>query len=369
LRAKFTGQPEHVINYFFFVAEEVRAILAGLGFRKIDELIGRVDKLQTKAGETHWKASGVDLSLLLTVPQVKDGTATRWKGAQATSNSLSDALGEILDKSLVEKCGPALERGERVSLHSPIKNTDRTTGTYLSSRVARRYGEKGLSDGTITISFTGSAGQSFGAFLSPGITLKLEGEANDYVGKGLSGGKLIINPPPGLNVAPELSILLGNTSLYGATRGEAYFQGVAGERFAVRNSGALAVVEGTGDHGCEYMTGGAVLVLGKTGRNFGAGMSGGLAFVLNEDGQFESRCNRSMVELEPLESHEDIQFVRGLLEAHVLHTQSPKARSLLDTWETSRSRFIKVIPVDYKRALAENRARPMASPFRAEVQV
>jgi glutamate synthase (NADPH/NADH) large chain/glutamate synthase (ferredoxin) len=356
LRARFTGQPEHVINYFFFVAEEVRALLAKLGLTKFEELIGRVDLITAESDQGHWKASGLDLSLLLTVPQVKADVPKRWNGTRLTG------LGEILDHKLVQGSAPALERGEKVNLQSLIKNTDRTTGTFLSSHVARRYGEKGLADNTITVSFTGSAGQSFGAFLSHGITLRLEGEANDYVGKGLSGGKIVINPPPGLNVAPELSILLGNTSLYGATRGEAYFQGVAGERFAVRNSGALAVVEGTGDLGCEYMTGGAVLVLGRTGRNFAAGMSGGLAFVLDEDGAFKSRCNLAMVELEKLDEAEDIKLVRELLEAHVFYTQSPKARALLGGWEQTRERFIKVTPVDYKRALSERRARPLGSP-------
>ena len=305
LRARFTGQPEHVINYFFFVAEEVRELMAQLGFEKMEELVGRVDLLARRQSDgRHWKASGLDLSLLLTEPRVEKNVPRRWEGKP------SAGLGKILDQDIVAKCQAAITKKEPVSLSLPIKNTDRATGTFLSSRVAQRYGEEGLPEDTISSSFTGSAGQSFGAFLARGITLKLEGEANDYVGKGLSGGKLIINPPPGLQAPPEAAILLGNTALYGATRGEAYFHGVAGERFAVRNSGALAVVEGTGDHGCEYMTGGTVVVIGRTGRNFAAGMSGGLAFVLNEDGAFESRCNLAMVELEKLESPDDLRRVK-----------------------------------------------------------
>jgi glutamate synthase (NADPH/NADH) large chain/glutamate synthase (ferredoxin) len=359
LRAKFTGQPEHVINYFFFVAEEVREWLSRMGFHKLEELVGRVDRLEAPADERHWKARGLDLSAMLAVPQVKAGVATRWSGRRSAT------IGDVLDKRLFEQAQAAIERGEKVRLESPIRNTDRTTGTYLSSHVARRYGEAGLPDDTITVSFKGSAGQSFGAFLAGGITLRLEGEANDYVGKGLSGGKIVIKPPPGLDVAPEKSILLGNTSLYGATRGEAYLMGVAGERFAVRNSGALAVVEGTGDHGCEYMTGGTVLVLGRTGRNFAAGMSGGIAFVLNEDGQFEARCNRSMVELERVETPEDAQQLRRMLEAHMAHTGSAKAKAVLDSWDKSVERFVKVIPIDYKRAMAEKRAKSLAAPAAA----
>jgi glutamate synthase (NADPH/NADH) large chain/glutamate synthase (ferredoxin) len=356
LRALFRGQPEHVINYFFFVAEEARELMARLGFRRVDELIGRVDHLKADTARAHWKAQGLDLSPILHAPKVDAKVARRWGGQR------SEGLGPILDQTLVEKCAPALEKKQKVRLEFPIKNTDRATGTFLSSHVARKFGENGLEDDTVTVEFRGSAGQSFGAFLSRGLTLKLEGEANDYVGKGLSGGKLIINPPPGLKAAPEDAILIGNTALYGATRGEAYFHGVAGERFAVRNSGVIAVVEGTGDHGCEYMTGGAVLVLGKTGRNFAAGMSGGLAYVLNEDGAFESRCNLSMVEIEKVSAREDVERIRELLEAHHAHTRSAKARKILDQWEKERVRFLKVIPVDYKRALSERRARPIQRP-------
>jgi glutamate synthase (NADPH/NADH) large chain/glutamate synthase (ferredoxin) len=321
----------------------------------MDALIGRVDCLKARKATAHWKAAGLDLSPLLTQPDLEREVPRRWAGKPA------EGIGQVLDHEIASQCQAAITGKKPVSLSFPIKNTDRTTGTYLSSRVAQRYGEEGLPDDTITVAFQGSAGQSFGAFLARGITLKLVGEANDYVGKGLSGGKLIINPPPGLQAPPEAAILLGNTALYGATRGEAYFHGVAGERFAVRNSGAVTVVEGTGDHGCEYMTGGTVVVIGRTGRNFAAGMSGGLAYVLNEDGAFESRCNLSMVELEKLEAAEDIRRLKELLEAHAKHTGSPKARGLLAHWEKELPRFLKVIPTDYKRVLAERRARALAS--------
>jgi glutamate synthase (NADPH/NADH) large chain/glutamate synthase (ferredoxin) len=265
-------------------------------------------------------------------------------------------LAGILDNQLVERCKPAIERGEKVSLDLPIRNVNRTTGTVLSSHIARKYGLEGLPPDTITIKFTGSAGQSFGAFLSRGITLTLEGESNDYLGKGLSGGKIIVVPPKGVTYNPEETILIGNTSLYGATQGECYFYGTAGERFAVRNSGVRAVIEGTGDHGCEYMTGGVVVVLGKTGRNFAAGMSGGIAFVLNEDGKFEQRCNQGMVELEKVTTAEDKQTLRTMIEAHHRHTGSRKAKLALDAWATMLPKFVKIMPVDYKRVLAERKA-------------
>ncbi|MGZ3688733.1 MAG: GltB/FmdC/FwdC-like GXGXG domain-containing protein, partial [Bdellovibrionota bacterium] len=353
LRAKFDGKPEHVINYFFLVAEEVRALLAKLGFRTVAEMVGRADRLTPRYATEHLKAHGLDLSLLLTRPEVSADTPIRSTGTR------SEGIGEVLDRRILEACAPALERGEKVRLSYPIRNTDRTTGTLLSSRVARKYGEAGLPDETIRLEFTGSAGQSFGAFLSRGISLRLEGEANDYVGKGLSGGKIIVVPPCESPLPAHSTILIGNTSLYGATRGQAFFNGVAGERFAVRNSGAVAVVEGTGDHGCEYMTGGLVAVLGRTGRNFAAGMSGGLVFALNEDGLFESRCNLAMVEAEALEEHEDQALLRRLLEAHVMHTGSLKAKALLADWEGALSKFIKVIPTEYKSAMAKHRERPV----------
>ena len=350
LRKRFTGQPEHVVNYFFFVAEEARQWMAKLGFRTINEMIGRVDKLKVQKAVDHWKAKGVDLSPLLVKPDVGPEIATHCVQEQ------DHGLAHILDNQLVELCRPAIEKGESVSIDLPIRNVNRTTGTVLSSQIARKYGVEGLPPDTIRINFKGSAGQSFGAFLSPGITLTLEGESNDYLGKGLSGGKIIVIPPKGVTFIPEQTILIGNTSLYGATGGEGYFYGTAGERFAVRNSGARAVIEGTGDHGCEYMTGGVVVVLGKTGRNFAGGMSGGEAYVLNEDGKFELRCNLGMVELEPVTVPEDKVTLRNMIEAHLKYTGSQRAQEVLAKWESMLPKFVKVMPIDYKRVLGERRA-------------
>jgi glutamate synthase (NADPH/NADH) large chain len=350
LRKKFAGQPEHVVNYFFFIAEEMRELMAKLGFRTVAEMVGRVDKLKAQKAIDHWKAKGLDLSALLAKPQVAPEVATHCVQEQ------DHGLAGILDNKLVELCKPAIERGEKVTLDLPIRNVNRTAGTMLSSHIARKYGLEGLPPDTITIRFTGSAGQSFGAFLSKGITLMLEGESNDYLGKGLSGGKIIVVPPKGATFTPEETILIGNTSLYGATQGEAYCYGMAGERFAVRNSGVRAVIEGTGDHGCEYMTGGVVVVLGKTGRNFAAGMSGGVAFVLNEDGKFEQRCNLGMVELEKVSSAEDKQQLKSMLEAHLKYTGSRKAKLVLDGWQAMLPKFVKIMPSDYKRVLAERKA-------------
>lgn len=350
LRKRYTGKPEHVVNYFLFIAEEVRNLMAKLGFRTMNEMIGRVDKLKVKKAFDHWKAKGLDLSTLLVKPNVDSTVATYCRESQ------DHGLEGILDNQLVAQCQPALERGEPVSLELPIRNVNRTTGTVLSSHVAKRYGTAGLPADTIQIKFTGSAGQSFGAFLSRGITLRLEGESNDYLGKGLSGGKIIVVPPKGVTFNPEETILIGNTSLYGATGGEGYFYGTAGERFAVRNSGVRAVIEGTGDHGCEYMTGGVIVVLGKTGRNFAAGMSGGEAYVLDEDGQFSLKCNMGMVELEPVVASEDKQTLRTLIEAHLKYTDSAKASRILDAWDVFLPKFVKVMPVDYKRVLQERKA-------------
>jgi glutamate synthase (NADPH/NADH) large chain/glutamate synthase (ferredoxin) len=350
LRKRFTGQPEHVVNFFFFVAEEVRRLMAKLGFRTFPEMIGRSDKLRVQKAIDHWKATGLDLSPLLWSPEVGSEVA------RYNVQSQDHGLDKVLDVKLVQLCEPAIERQEKVTLDLPIHNTDRTTGTILSSRIARKYGEEGLPADTITINFKGSAGQSFGAFVGKGITLYLEGESNDYLGKGLSGGRIIVTPPPGATFEPEKTILIGNTSLYGATRGECYFYGTAGERFAVRNSGVRTVIEGTGDHGCEYMTGGVVVVLGKTGRNFAAGMSGGAAYVWNEDGKFESRCNLGMVELEKVVEPEDVQTLKTLIENHARHTGSRKARMIVDSWPMMLPNFVKVMPLDYKRVLAERKA-------------
>ena len=350
LRKRFAGQPEHVVNYFFFVAEETRELMAKLGFRTVNEMIGRVDKLKVQKAIDHWKAKGVNLAPLLVKPNVGPEVATYCVQEQ------DHGLAHILDNQLVELCRPAIERREPVSLDLLIRNVNRTTGTVLSSHIARRYGLEGLPHDTIRIKFTGSAGQSFGAFLSPGISLVLEGESNDYLGKGLSGGKIIVMPPKGVTFEPEETILIGNTSLYGATGGEGYFYGTAGERFAVRNSGARAVIEGTGDHGCEYMTGGVVVVLGKTGRNFAAGMSGGEAYVFNEDGKFELRCNLGMVELEQVVLPEDKKTLQSMIDAHFTYTGSRKAKKILDEWDIMLSKFIKVMPIDYKRVLQERKA-------------
>jgi glutamate synthase (ferredoxin) len=347
LRKRFAGKPEFVQNFFRFIAEEVREYMAKLGFRTMDEIIGRIDRLDVKPALDHWKARGLDFSAILHRPEVGPGVAIRKVRRQ--DHGLTKSLDGTV---LIPGCRPALERGERVSLRLPIRNVHRTVGTLLGYEVTSRYGAEGLPDDTIRVHFTGSAGQSFGAFIPRGITLTLEGDANDYLGKGLSGGRIIAIPPRGSTFVPEENILVGNVVLYGATSGEAFFRGVAGERFAVRNSGALAVVEGVGDHGCEYMTGGRVVILGRTGRNFAAGMSGGIAYVLDEEGDFERRCNRGMVDLEPLAEREDLEVIRDLIRKHAEYTQSTLARKILANWDHMYSKFVKVIPRDYKRAVA-----------------
>jgi glutamate synthase (NADPH) large chain len=347
LRAKFAGRPEFVENFFRYVAEEVRELMAGLGFRTMAEMIGRSDRLDVRGAVEHWKARGLDLAPLLHRPAVGPEVAIRKVVEQ------DHGLEKSLDMTtLVPLCRPALERREPVDVHLPIRNVNRTVGTILGYEVTSRHGADGLPDDTIRLHFSGSAGQSFGAFVPRGITLTLEGDANDYLGKGLSGGKIIVFPPREATFVPEENILVGNVVLYGATSGEAYFRGVAGERFAVRNSGAATVVEGVGDHGCEYMTGGRVVVIGGTGRNFAAGMSGGIAYVLDEAGNFKRRCNLGMVDLEPLVDVEDVEQVKDLLARHIRYTQSAVAARLLVNWERTRERFVKVMPRDYKRVLA-----------------
>jgi glutamate synthase domain-containing protein 2/glutamate synthase domain-containing protein 1/glutamate synthase domain-containing protein 3 len=345
LREKFQGLPEHVTRYFVFVAEEVRRHMAELGFRTMDELIGRVDRLEVREAIEHWKAKGLDFSQILYQPEVD--SAAPLHRVEGQNNGISD----VLDRELIELCREALEERKPVSLELPIHNSNLATGTMLGSEVSRRHGAEGLPDNTIQIRFTGSAGQSFAAFLPRGISLTLDGDANDYIGKGLCGGRIAVRPPPGSSFVPEENIIIGNVALYGATGGEAFFSGVAGERFCVRNSGAHAVVEEVGDHGCEYMTGGRVVVLGATGLNFAAGMSGGIAYVLDEDGAFASRCNPGMVELETPQE-EDLQLVQELIVKHVRFTGSGKGRRVLDGWEELVGRFVKVMPVDYKRILA-----------------
>lgn len=361
LRARFQGKPEHVINFFFFIAEEVRAIMASLGIRSFDDLIGRADLLDTKKGVEHWKAQGLDFSRVFYRPEVPGEVGVRHLHTQ--DHGLSGAL----DLQLIEKCRPAFEKGEKVHFLQDVRNVNRTVGAMLSGELTRVRPE-GLPDNTVFVQMEGTGGQSFGAFLAPGLTLYLIGDANDYTGKGLSGGRVVVRPSIEFRGKAEENIIVGNTVLYGATSGEAFFRGVAGERFAVRLSGAEAVVEGTGDHGCEYMTGGTVVVLGQTGRNFAAGMSGGVAYVYDVDGQFEKRCNTSMVDLHPL-LPEDQQFaqtqgglhfdqsdeahLRRLLESHHKWTGSQRASELLDDWDATLKRFVKVFPKEYQRALRE----------------
>jgi glutamate synthase (ferredoxin) len=345
LRKQFNGKPEFVENFFRYIAQEVREYMAQLGFRTMDEMIGRVDRLNIRPAIDHWKARGLDYSALLHDPVVPMAEARRCTTEQ------DHGLGAALDNELIASCREALEHRTPVSIARPIRNVNRTVGTMLGSTLTRRWGAAGLPDDTIRIQLTGSAGQSFGAFVPRGITLMLEGDSNDYLGKGLSGGKLIVRPPRGATFAPEDNIIIGNVGLYGATSGEAYIRGLAGERFAVRNSGAVTVVEGIGDHGCEYMTGGRVLVLGKTGRNFAAGMSGGIAYVLDAQGSFARRCNQEFVDLEPLERDDDVALVLELLKRQVRYTDSTLAARLLADWSITAKLFVKVMPRDYKRVL------------------
>jgi glutamate synthase (NADPH) large chain len=347
LRARFTGTPEHVINYFFFIAEEVREYMARMGFRSFEEMIGRTDRLKTREALDHWKARGVDLSAILHRVAAAEGEAIHHSEEQ------NHNLEKSLDNELIERCLPALEEGEPVRFSHPVFNTNRTVGGMLSGEIARRHGGEGLPDGKIRIDFHGVAGQSFGAWATKGLTLTLEGTTNDYVGKGLSGGRVAVFPSKLAAYDPKESIVVGNVALYGATAGEAYFRGFAGERFAVRNSGAHTVVEGVGDHGCEYMTGGTVVVLGPTGRNFAAGMSGGVAFVLDEESRFEKLCNRDMVGLETVESEEDRVHLRGMVERHLEWTGSTAAERVLEDFEELLPKFVKVMPNDLKLILKQ----------------
>jgi glutamate synthase (NADPH/NADH) large chain len=389
LRKKFTGKPEHVINFFFFVAEEVRQILAKLGYRSLNDAIGQMDRVEMRRAIDHWKAKGLDFSRILTKPQVPETVALFNRESQ------DHGLEKALDHTLIEQARPALEHGEPVRIETEVKNFNRTVGTLLSGRVAERYGHKGLPDDSIYIKAHGIGGQSFGAWLAHGVTIELAGEANDYVGKGLSGGRLIIYPPEDAGIErAEDNIIVGNTVLYGAITGEVYFRGVAGERFCVRNSGATAVVEGVGDHGCEYMTGGVMVCLGPTGRNFAAGMSGGVAYVFDADGTFADHCNQAMVELEPiaaedaalealdhqggdLETHGFVDLshdmtrydalrLRQLIEQHLRYTNSEVAREILADWPTMLQRFVKVMPVDYKRALEQMQSSKSRPPSAAK---
>jgi glutamate synthase domain-containing protein 3 len=350
LREKYSGKPEHVINMMMFIAEELREIMAQLGFRTVDEMVGRVDMLERDSDIDHWKAKEIDLSAILYKPDVGPEVPIRWIEQQ------DHGLAVKIDNKLIAACRPALEKGQPVSVEMPIRNVDRTACTMLSAEVSRKHGIEGLAADTIRLKFSGSAGNSFAAFLAPGISIQLEGDANDYFGKGLSGGRIAVYPSKDASFVPEQNIIIGNVSLYGATGGEVYVRGQAGERFGVRNSGAIAVVEGVGDHGCEYMTRGTVVVLGPTGRNFAAGMSGGVAYVFDVEGLFRSNVNAQSVELEALDA-EDKATVRALIEKHVEETKSTHAQRILDNFEREAKRFIKVMPTDYKRVLAEKKLK------------
>ncbi|MBT3368030.1 MAG: glutamate synthase large subunit, partial [Nitrospina sp.] len=353
LRKKFGGKADYVVNFFKFIAEEVREIMAQLGIRKFDDLIGQVGLLEADYATDHWKAHGVDVSRILFKPDVDDNVEIR----NVCTQDLSGDLDNALDHKLIEMSKLALENKTQVYGDLPILNTDRTTGAMLSYQVSKKFGEEGLPSDTIQFGFTGSAGQSFGGFLAPGITFGLAGDANDYVGKGLSGGKIFIYPPKDSTLVPEDNILIGNTVLYGAISGKAFFRGIGGERFAVRNSGAQTVIEGVGDHGCEYMTGGTVVVLGSTGRNFAAGMSGGLAYVLDRDSTFPIHCNQSSVDLLPVEEPEDIEKLKSLIQEHFESTQSAVAKKVLDEWEETLPKFVKIYPTDYRRVLEEQKRK------------
>ena len=356
LRKRFAGDPQHVVNFMTFIAREVREHMARLGFRTVDEMVGRSDRLEMRPALGHWKARNLDLSRMLALPDVPGSyEGRRTKPQEHNVEASLDAT------TLLGLCAPALTEGHPVSATLPIRNVNRVVGTMLGSEVTRRWGRDGLPDGTIDLLFQGSAGQSFGSFIPRGITLRLEGDANDYLAKGLSGGRIAVFPAPEAAFVAHENVITGNVALYGATGGEVFVRGVAGERFAVRNSGATAVVEGVGDHGCEYMTGGRVLVLGRTGRNFAAGMSGGIAWVYDEDGLFATRCNTELVALEPLPSDaEDVAEVRSLLARHLALTGSVRAADLLARWEEVAARFVRVVPNDYRRVL-EAQARMAAT--------
>jgi glutamate synthase (NADPH/NADH) large chain len=384
LRKRFTGQPEHVINYFFFVAEEVREIMAALGYRTFNEMVGQTQMLDQSTLVAHWKAKGLDFSKLFVRQKELPGQKIYHSERQ------NHHLEAVLDRRLIENSQAALDRGAPIKIEMEINNTDRSAGAMLSGAVAKIYGHAGLPHDTIQVSFKGTAGQAFGAWLARGVTFDLEGEGNDYVGKGLSGGRIVVKPPRNSGIVPEDSIIVGNTVMYGAIEGECYFRGIAGERFAVRNSGAIAVVEGAGDHCCEYMTGGIVVVLGKTGRNFAAGMSGGVAYVLDEAGDFDKLCNMAMVELEPVLSEEminanayhhsgdleahgrvdvfqdllnsDIERLHILITRHAKLTGSMRAAEILSNWKKWLPKFRKVMPVEYRRALKEMKANADAEP-------
>jgi glutamate synthase (NADPH/NADH) large chain len=345
LRKRFRGKPEHLMSFMRFIARDVREIMASLGFRTFDEMVGRVDMLEMRPALEHWKARGVDLSAVLAAPQYNGYPRRR---VRQQEHDFTQAL----DDELIEQASPALQQKKAVSLFAAIRNSNRAVGASLSAEIAKRFGTKGLPSNAILCRFTGSAGQSFGAFLASGVTFELEGEANDYLGKGLSGGRIVVYPPKDATFRAEQNVITGNVNLFGATGGEVFLRGAAGERFAVRNSGAVAVVEGVGDHGCEYMTGGCVVVLGPTGVNFAAGMSGGIAYVLDENQLFDTRCNLESVDVEPIASTEDRERLHRLVQEHERLTGSESAAGILRDWDEMVSKFVKVMPIDYRAALA-----------------
>jgi glutamate synthase domain-containing protein 3 len=345
LRKRFKGKPEHMINFMNFIAQDVREIMAELGFKTFDEMVGQINMIETDKAVDHYKAKGLDFSNILFQPEIQDNETL-----YASSKPQHD-FSNTLDFELIKKAKPALDKKTHVEIPMPIRNRNRTAGTMLSYEVSKRFGSEGLPDDTISCSFKGSAGQSFGAFLAKGITFQLEGDANDYVGKGLSGGIIILTPPKEATFRPQNNIITGNVNLFGATSGEMFIRGKAGERFCVRNSGANAVVEGVGDHACEYMTGGRVVILGSTGVNFAAGMSGGIAYVLDSDQLFDTRCNLEMVELSPIIDEIESKFLYDMINRHVELTSSAYAAEILHDWEEMRPQFVKVLPIDYKKAL------------------
>jgi glutamate synthase (ferredoxin) len=347
LRARFSGEADHVVNFMRFIAQELREIMAKLGFRKLEDMVGRTDKLIPWKAIEHWKASGIDITPILHQPDV--GPEIGRFRQQDQDHGLEKSLDVT---KILEICRPAIERGEKVRAELPIINVNRVVGTITGSEITKKHGPNGLPEDTVLLKFNGSAGQSFGAFIPKGMTLELEGDANDYFGKGLSGGKLIVYPPRGSTFVPEENIIIGNVALYGATGGEIFVRGMAGERFGVRNSGVSAVVEAIGDHGCEYMTGGRVVVLGKTGRNFAAGMSGGIAYVLDEAGDFKNRCNMELVALEALSDTNEIEELWKLVQRHQTFTRSERAEKILADWKNFVPKFVKVMPQDYARVLA-----------------
>jgi glutamate synthase (ferredoxin) len=345
LRKKFKGKPEHVVNYMYFVAQELREIMAQLGFRTVNEMVGQVKKLDRKKAINHYKAAGIDLTPIL--HQVDVPAGTKFYNTQKQQHDIDKSI----EFDIIAKANPSLFRKEKSSLDFPICNTDRAVGAIISNEISKIYGAQGLPINTLKLNFTGSAGQSFGAFATRGLTMTVNGTTNDYLGKGLSGAKLVIKVPEKSTIVPEDNVITGNVTLYGATAGRAYINGKAGERFCVRNSGAKAVVEGIGDHGCEYMTGGIAVILGEVGRNFGAGMSGGIAFVLDDKNTFKKRCNAEALNLLEVTEDKDVKQLKDLIESHYNATLSPLAQRILENWETYLPKFVKVLPEEYRQAL------------------